>query len=687
MEKPVKIYLGDLTYDTIALSTEVFPLNIGFVGSYCIDRFGSDVEITLFKYIEKLERAIHEAPPTILGLSNYAWNQRLDLEIFRILLKQNPHALTVWGGPNFPADMASQENFMAQYHEVDAYVPIEGEIGFSNIVQIVLDCDSMEEIKKKVSEKPIDGVITRRADGKLQYGNPVIRIKHLDEVPSPYISGLLDEFFDGRLTPMIQTNRGCPFSCTFCTDGSDNVRKVNQFSIERVKADINYIGKHVSKNIHSLEISDLNFGMYRKDLEVCDAITEVQNKYGYPTLIQSTTGKNKHERIIESIQRLDGIRLMMSVQSMDEQVLINIRRDNISVSQMMALAPAIKEKNLRTTCEVILGLPGETYKSHVKTLQDLVKANMDFVRPYTLMLIHGAELSTPEQRKKWGFKTKFRVLPKDFVKLSNGKIVLEIEEVVVSNNTLTFDEYVELRLLTFIMFVTNIGIRYDAILKLLREYGVDVFELFHRSLKQSNQAPSNVREILKGFQNTTVNELWDSPEEIEQYYQEDSNYQKLLDGEDGINVIQHYHGLVTAKCMDEWTDYTAGIAHELLQKKVDIDENLESQILDVVNYCRSLGHNTMGRDRMNTNPEFTFNYNIMKWLNGTNGISLSSFKLSSPIRVAFELTDDQFKVVEDELDLRGNSDVGRSHALKHIHIKTLLRRPVILKESYCENLN
>jgi len=658
----------------------VVVLNIGIVGSYCIDRFGSDVEITLFKYIENLERAIHEAPPTILGLSNYAWNQRLDLEMFRILLKQNPHALTVWGGPNFPADIASQEKFMVQYPEVDAYVPIEGETGFSNIVQTVLDCDSMEEIKKKVSEKPIDGVITRRDDGKLQYGNPVIRINHLDEVPSPYMSGILDEFFDGRLTPMIQTNRGCPFSCTFCTDGSDNVRKVNQFSIERVKGDINYIGKHVSKNIHSLEISDLNFGMYRKDLEVCDAITEVQNKYGYPTLVQSTTGKNNQERIIESIQRLNGtLRLMMSVQSMDEQVLKNIRRDNISVSQMMALAPVIKEKNLRTTSEVILGLPGETYKSHVKALRDLVKANIDLVRPYTLMLIHGAELSIPEQRKKWDFKTKFRVLPKDFVKLSNGKKVLEIEEIVVGNNTLTFDEYVELRLLAFIMFVTNIGILYDAILKLLREYGVDVFELFYRSLKQSNQAPSNVREILKDFQNTTINELWDSPEEIEKYYQDDSNYQKLLDGEDGINVIQHYHGLVTAKCMDEWTDYAAGIAHELLKEKVEIDENLESQILDIINYCRSLGHNTMGRNRMNTNPEFTFNYNIIKWLNDTNGLSLSSFKLSSPIRVAFELTDDQFKVVEDELDLRGNSDVGRSHALKHIPIKILLRRPVILK--------
>ena len=51
MKKPLKIYLGDLTYDTITLSTEVFPLNVGFVATYCKKLFGDQVDITIFKYI------------------------------------------------------------------------------------------------------------------------------------------------------------------------------------------------------------------------------------------------------------------------------------------------------------------------------------------------------------------------------------------------------------------------------------------------------------------------------------------------------------------------------------------------------------------------------------------------------------------------------------------------------------
>ena len=63
-----------------------------------------------------------------------------------------------------------------------------------------------------------------------------------------------------RLTPMVQTNRGCPFTCTFCVDGVDAVQKVNQFSMERVKNELNYIGQNVTENVHTLHFSDLNFG-------------------------------------------------------------------------------------------------------------------------------------------------------------------------------------------------------------------------------------------------------------------------------------------------------------------------------------------------------------------------------------------------------------------------------------------
>ena len=50
----------------------------------------------------------------------------------------------------------------------------------------------------------------------------------LSQIPSPYLSNRLDEFLDGKLLPITQTNRGCPFTCTFCTEGQRYWTKVEE---------------------------------------------------------------------------------------------------------------------------------------------------------------------------------------------------------------------------------------------------------------------------------------------------------------------------------------------------------------------------------------------------------------------------------------------------------------------------
>ena len=37
----LKIFLADLTYNTVTLSTDAFPLNVGFIASYAKKIFGS----------------------------------------------------------------------------------------------------------------------------------------------------------------------------------------------------------------------------------------------------------------------------------------------------------------------------------------------------------------------------------------------------------------------------------------------------------------------------------------------------------------------------------------------------------------------------------------------------------------------------------------------------------------------
>ena len=670
----LKIYLGDLTYNTIIVSTESLPINIGFIASYCIKRFGDKVDITLFKYIDDLEKAILESPPDILGLSNYCWCQNVSQEMFKLFTEKNPEGLRIWGGPNYPIDAPSQRKFFKKFSNFDIYVPIDGEVGFSNIVEKALQ-NNVKEVRNNVLQSPIDGCVIKNPEGRLLYSLSDTRIKNLDEIPSPYLTGLVDKFFDDNLIPMLQTNRGCPFSCSFCTDGRDAVNMVNRFSKERTKEEINYIATHVKKTIHSMFISDLNFGMIPGDIETCDAILDVQKTFDYPHKLLTTTGKNNKKKIIESIKSLsNSLSLSMSVQSMDDQVLKNIKRDNISKDVMLELAPVIKENNMNTVAEVILGLPGETYKSHLETIRKLISAKLDDVITYTCQLLPGSEMATPQEKLKWKFQTKFRMLPMDFAKLSSGKKICEIEEVVVGSKDLSFEDYVQLRMIGFTLWMTNKGILYNSLIKFLRQHSIDVADLFFNMVEKQNNAPTIIQSVYDKFQQATINELYDSPEDILSKIQDDDEFQKLVDEKAAINVMRYHHTMILSECMDEWTEYALKIAYDMLNENKKINDEIEHQFYDISNYCRGKCHNPLGKNRMETNPEFIFKYDIDKWLNDKSEVlSLSEFRLSKPKKFIFSLNHEQFKIIQDNVDLFGHSTVGYTRALKHVQERMFWR--------------
>jgi len=677
---PLKIYLLDLTYDTITLSTEAFPLNVGYIAAYTKDRFGPNVEITLFKYIHDVERELKKSPPDILGVSNYSWNHRIGREMSGIFSKLNPHGVIVWGGPNFPVDLPSQERFFRENPNVDIYVSTDGETGFTNVVEKALEAKSHKEIRMNVLSKPIDGCITRSTNGKLQCTIPEIRIKKLDEIPSPYLIGLMDKFFDGKLCPTIQTNRGCPFHCTFCTDGRDSVNQVNSFSLDRVHAEINYIAEHITWNTAQLLITDLNFGMFPRDTEICDYIVESKKKYGYPKLVHTTTGKNKKDRIISNIEKLKGsIKMDMAVQSLTPDVLKNIRRDNISTEHLIAIGPAIKKTGLTMSSDIIMGLPGETFESTLQTVKEIIHADVDEVHLWTLMMLDGSELNVPKEREKWNIKTKYRIIPRDFVKLSNGKVVLEIEEVGISTSTLSFKEYVNLRLLALVVKVTKTGLVFDPILKFLEEQNLDVFDLVYNMAYRSNHASENITKLFSTFHKSTIDELWDSADDIEKNYQNDNEYKKLLDGVEGQNLLLYYHTIILTRYISDWTEYILDTVKNLIMEKKKIfDDELKEQFVAISNYCRGVGHNVLGKDRMQTNPEFDYNYDIVNWLK--KDTTLNNFKLKKDTKAVFKLTDKQFEHIEQLIKIYGYTDSGLCKVCNYTYNTELWRKPVLSEE-------
>src|SRR5215813_12957914 len=107
-----------------------------------------------------------------------------------------------------------------------------------------MDCGASLD---RFRERQCPSSVYRLPDGSAAIKKEWERHKEVDEIPSPWLTGVQDEFFDGKLAPLIETNRGCPFTCTFCVQGTSFYTKVHNFPVDRIKEEIHYIAKRIKQ--------------------------------------------------------------------------------------------------------------------------------------------------------------------------------------------------------------------------------------------------------------------------------------------------------------------------------------------------------------------------------------------------------------------------------------------------------
>ncbi|MFH1384690.1 MAG: radical SAM protein [Candidatus Omnitrophota bacterium] len=681
--RPIKIYFGDLTYTTLSLATEAFPLNIGFIAATCQKRFGKDIDVQLFKNIDELDNAIRTVPPALLGLSNYPWNYRLGKAFFTMVKGFSPSTVTIMGGPNIPLMHSECIEFIRNHPMIDFYTYLEGEQAVSNIVERIMASNmDMERIKSV----PIDGSIGRINDVEVLEGMRLERRVHLDEIPSPYLTGLMDKFFDSKLSPMIETHRGCPFMCTYCHEGNNAISKVNYFSLDRVFAELDYIAAHVPKEVTNLMFADPNFGMYERDYLIAQHIAQIQEKRGWPLSIFASTGKNKKEKIAKTVKVLKGtMKVWLSVQSMDDVVLNEVKRKNIDVDTMMGLTNTLNEMGIPTASELILALPGETYASHLKSIAQLIEAGIDFITTYSLMLLNGTELNTKASREKYGIQSRFRIIPRDFARLKSGEIIAEIEEVVVATNTLSFNEYQKARVFHLILNVIYNGKGYGALFKYLREKNISVFTLLKHLVEHIDYAPSSVKALVRQFREDTRNELWESREDLLVFIQKEETFQQLVAEEVGVNLLQTYI-VKSLEIMNDWIFYVFESIEKILTDERLTSEEL-SMLRDIKFYCLGKVHNIWGNNRNADNPIYTLQYDINKWLKENSSHALQWYKLPSPHLFQFCFSETQKEEMNSYLERFGVTPTGIGRIIMKMDMVHIWREAVLLSPQYSSAMN
>ena len=404
-----------------------------------------------------------------------------------------------------------------------------------------------------------------------------IKSEGRDVIPSPYLSGLLDKFLDGKMMAAFETARGCPFLCTFCDQGLDE-SKITAFSSKRLAQEMMYVGEKISKiekGSKTISIFDSNWGLFEKDLELADEIAKVMEKYDWPQYIFCSTPKNKRENLLKINDKLKNrVSVGLAMQSMDGNVLSNIKRKNLDYEKQINHIKEIQKRDKQANTELIIPLPGESKKTYFEGLKFLMDNNV-MTSTYTLMMLCGAELGRDEAIDKFKIKSRFRILPKQFGNYS-GKKVFEIEQVCVGTNTMSYDDYLDCRNFSFFvrLFAQQI---FTPIHKLTKKLGISWFYFIKEiyNIVKNKDFSGKLKDIYEGFCLESHQELFNSKEDAIKFYSNQKNYDALVQGDVGENLSEKY----TSKAILAFQDILTTVFY-VLENKL-INEN-KSELISIL---------------------------------------------------------------------------------------------------------
>ncbi|MFC5183738.1 KedN5 family methylcobalamin-dependent radical SAM C-methyltransferase [Actinomadura harenae] len=339
-----------------------------------------------------------EAVPDIIGFSVLGWNYRSFACLAETFKQLNPAGLVVFGG-NHVAHQAAR--VFREHPQVDVVVNGEGEHTMLDLVRYLLtengDFDPHE----------VAGISYKRPDGTEHTTAARERIENLDIIPSPFLTGtlpMLDAAGNFRYdVALMETNRGCPYKCSFCYWGGAVGQRMRSFSRERLAEELDFFAFHESPTI---VLCDSNFGLLEQDEEFVEDLIEVRNRRGYPRALETSWAKNKSARFMRIVSRLreNGFKssFTLALQTLSDEALTDMQRKNMKVNKWEGLVDWLNDEGLDCYAELIWGAPGETPESFLDGY-DRLASRVPRIAVYPLLLLPNTNYV--ERRDLHGFVT------------------------------------------------------------------------------------------------------------------------------------------------------------------------------------------------------------------------------------------------------------------------------------------
>ncbi len=528
-----KIKVGQVQLNTSFSNQHYFPLAAGMLQAYAQKYVAhpEDYEFlpTIYKFMRIEEASEILSNCDIIGVSNYVWGEQNSLAIAKDYKRRNPNGMVVFGGPQNPdskkqfrrvktADLSAEElqrqriHYTEYFHRAHPFIDIvchgEGERVFTRILeQMAIDgCYDKSQIP---SASYFD------TNGNFHYNNKLERMRdqELADAPSPFTTGVFDKLMaanpDQKWILMYETNRGCPYTCTYCDWGGATEDRISKFLMEQIYADFMWAGEH---RIPYFFLCDANFGILPRDIQVAEYLAEVKAKYGCPEGVSTQNAKNPKKHTIEALKILEKAGLnkatVMSQQTLNPESLKEVRRDNMDLSEYYEIQRQLAAEGVYTMTDIIIPMPLETVETLVDGIATLIENGQhNRIQFNNLSILVNTEMGDPEYQERNGFKiVRTRIINGHGKKgddFNDG--IEEVQELVVATNTMPEAEWRKARTLCWMVNLIYFNKLLQIPIITLREaYSIpykDIFESFVSNPRLSHNLPV-FSEILNFFEKT-----------------------------------------------------------------------------------------------------------------------------------------------------------------------------------------
>jgi radical SAM superfamily enzyme YgiQ (UPF0313 family) len=498
-------------------SQNYLPLSVGMLQAYAEANLPPDdyeFLLPIYKRIPVDDAVEQLKGAHIVFFSVYVWGYRISLEIARRLKEKQPFVQIVFGGPHVP-DHA--EVFLREHRFVDVACHGEGEQPFLGLLRGDTDVPGTSYLA--FTENPAEEYVAFHTNQK------PARIADLGIVPSPYLTGVFEPLM--RANPyenwiaLWETNRGCPFSCTFCDWGSAVQAKVHNYGMDRLKNEIQWFAQH---RIEFLFCCDANFGIMKRDVELAEYIAHVKQWTSYPHAMSVQNTKNATEQAYLTQKILSDAGLNkgvdLAIQSTHPDTLVAVKRANISQETYRELQRRFTRDGVETFTDVILGLPGESYDSYVDGISSIIENGQhNRIQFNNLTVLPNAEMGNPAYIKHHGIETVEQQTINIHGTLVDEEII-ETQQLVVATNTMPKEDWVRTRMFSWMAAFLHFNKVLQIPLILTHELcGVsyrDLIEAFLRPAPESLPVLAEIQsifrkqveEILQGGADFTRSEEW-----------------------------------------------------------------------------------------------------------------------------------------------------------------------------------